>query len=200
MKQALEDLPENFRLPVLLADVEGFSYQEIAEMLDIPIGTVMSRLHRGRKAMQKALFEYADARLAGLRRARTGGTPRNRRADCNETLRELEAFLDGELSDEDAGRAIRAHLEGCPDCLQAFDFHAELKAVIATKCRRTSCRPACWHASSAASEDRRRRPHRLSAQSVTSTACSPPRSGTGGSASSFSPCPCWPCSGWSPAT
>ena len=51
---------------MLLADVEGFSYKEIAEMLDIPIGTVMSRLHRGRKAMQKALFEYADARgLAG---------------------------------------------------------------------------------------------------------------------------------------
>ena len=59
VKQALEDLPENFRLPVLLADVEGFSYKEIAEMLDIPIGTVMSRLHRGRKAMQKALFDYA---------------------------------------------------------------------------------------------------------------------------------------------
>jgi RNA polymerase sigma-70 factor (ECF subfamily) len=62
VKQALEALPENFRLPVLLADVEGFAYKEIAEMLDIPIGTVMSRLHRGRKAMQKALYDYAHAR------------------------------------------------------------------------------------------------------------------------------------------
>ena len=62
VKQALEDLPENFRLPVLLADVEGFAYKEIAEMLDIPIGTVMSRLHRGRKAMQRALYDYAEAR------------------------------------------------------------------------------------------------------------------------------------------
>ena len=62
VKQALEDLPENFRLPVLLADVEGFSYKEIAEMLEIPIGTVMSRLHRGRKAMQKALYEFAEQR------------------------------------------------------------------------------------------------------------------------------------------
>jgi RNA polymerase sigma-70 factor, ECF subfamily len=62
VKQALEDLPEVFRLPVLLADVEDFSYKEIAEILDIPIGTVMSRLHRGRKAMQKALFDYAQAR------------------------------------------------------------------------------------------------------------------------------------------
>jgi RNA polymerase sigma-70 factor (ECF subfamily) len=68
VKQALEDLPENFRLPVLLADVEGFSYKEIAEILDIPIGTVMSRLHRGRKSMQRALFEFAHARgLAGTR-------------------------------------------------------------------------------------------------------------------------------------
>ena len=62
VKQALEDLPDNFRLPVLLADVEGFAYKEIAEMLDIPIGTVMSRLHRGRKAMQRALYEFAVAR------------------------------------------------------------------------------------------------------------------------------------------
>ena len=72
VKQALEDLPENFRLPVLLADVEGFSYREIAEMLDIPIGTVMSRLHRGRKAMQKALYDYAHAR--GLATAATDPT------------------------------------------------------------------------------------------------------------------------------
>ena len=62
IRQALEDLPENFRLPVLLADVDGFSYKEIAEMLEIPVGTVMSRLHRGRKAMQRALFSYAEAR------------------------------------------------------------------------------------------------------------------------------------------
>jgi RNA polymerase sigma-70 factor (ECF subfamily) len=59
VKAALEDLPEQFRLPVLLADVEDFSYKEIAEILDIPMGTVMSRLHRGRKAMQKALADFA---------------------------------------------------------------------------------------------------------------------------------------------
>ena len=61
VKEALEGLPDIFRLPVILADVEGFAYKEIAEMLDIPIGTVMSRLHRGRKAMQRALYEYAEA-------------------------------------------------------------------------------------------------------------------------------------------
>lgn len=62
VKEALDDLPENFRIPVLLADVDGFSYKEIAEMLDIPIGTVMSRLHRGRKALQKRLYSYAKTR------------------------------------------------------------------------------------------------------------------------------------------
>jgi RNA polymerase sigma-70 factor (ECF subfamily) len=69
VKQALESLPEHFRMPVLLADVEGFSYKEIAEILDIPIGTVMSRLHRGRKALQKKLWNLAEQR--GL----TGQTP-----------------------------------------------------------------------------------------------------------------------------
>jgi RNA polymerase sigma-70 factor, ECF subfamily len=59
VKNAMESLPEQFRMAVYLADVEGFSYKEIAEILDVPIGTVMSRLHRGRKAMQKTLFEYA---------------------------------------------------------------------------------------------------------------------------------------------
>ena len=62
VKRALEDLPESFLLPVLLADVQDFSYQEIATMLDIPIGTVMSRLHRGRKALQKALVQFAEER------------------------------------------------------------------------------------------------------------------------------------------
>ncbi len=62
VKAALESLPENFRLPVLLADVEGFSYKEIADIMDTPIGTVMSRLHRGRKALEKALWETARGR------------------------------------------------------------------------------------------------------------------------------------------
>ena len=62
VKAAIDALPESFRLPVLMADVEGFHYKEIAEILDVPIGTVMSRLHRGRKALQKSLWEFAAAR------------------------------------------------------------------------------------------------------------------------------------------
>jgi RNA polymerase sigma-70 factor (ECF subfamily) len=62
VKAALESIPENFRMAVLLADVEGFSYKEIAEITDVPIGTVMSRLHRGRKALEKALYGVAKER------------------------------------------------------------------------------------------------------------------------------------------
>src|SRR5437588_6990786 len=69
VKDALEALPEKFRTTLLL-DVEGFSYKEIAEMLDIPIGTVMSRLHRGRKFLQKRLYDLARERgIAALRTA-----------------------------------------------------------------------------------------------------------------------------------
>src|SRR6185369_6098453 len=62
VKGALESLPEQFRMAVLMADVEGFSYKEIAEILEVPIGTVMSRLHRGRKALQKRLYDFAAER------------------------------------------------------------------------------------------------------------------------------------------
>jgi RNA polymerase sigma-70 factor (ECF subfamily) len=62
VKDALAALPDDFRMAVYLADVEGFSYKEIAEIMGTPIGTVMSRLHRGRKALQKALWSYAAER------------------------------------------------------------------------------------------------------------------------------------------
>jgi RNA polymerase sigma-70 factor, ECF subfamily len=62
VQEALQSLPEQFRVAVLLADVEGFSYKEIAEITDVPIGTVMSRLHRGRKALEKRLWDVVRER------------------------------------------------------------------------------------------------------------------------------------------
>jgi RNA polymerase sigma-70 factor (ECF subfamily) len=70
VKDALESLPESFRMAVLLADVEGFSYREIADITGVPIGTVMSRLHRGRRALQKALLDF------GLERGLVAAQPR----------------------------------------------------------------------------------------------------------------------------
>ena len=59
IKRALQEIPEEFRIVVYLADVEGFSYKEIADIVEIPAGTVMSRLHRGRKLLREKLADYA---------------------------------------------------------------------------------------------------------------------------------------------
>ena len=59
VQQAIEELPHDYRMVVLLADLEGFAYKEIADILEIPVGTVMSRLYRGRRLLEEALLKYA---------------------------------------------------------------------------------------------------------------------------------------------
>ena len=59
VKKAIDELPDDFRIVVVLSFIEGFSYQEIAEIADLQLGTVKSRLHRGRKLLQKELLDYA---------------------------------------------------------------------------------------------------------------------------------------------
>ena len=79
VQHAIEELPHDYRMVVLLADLEGFSYKEIADILEIPVGTVMSRLYRGRRLLEDALLKYA--RDHGY--IREGGEPakmRSRRA------------------------------------------------------------------------------------------------------------------------
>ena len=71
--QALNDLPLNFRMPIILADIEGLSYKEIAQALNIPIGTVMSRISRARRHLQRSLWSYARDRgyISGENAAQT---------------------------------------------------------------------------------------------------------------------------------
>jgi RNA polymerase sigma-70 factor (ECF subfamily) len=75
VQRALDELPPDYRMAVLLADIEGFSYREVAEILEIPVGTVMSRLYRGRKLLEEVMLAYAHRR--GYLRA--GEQPARRR-------------------------------------------------------------------------------------------------------------------------
>ncbi|WP_425432066.1 sigma-70 family RNA polymerase sigma factor [Kocuria massiliensis] len=72
VKNALQNLPEDFRMAVYYSDVEGFAYKEIAEILDIPIGTVMSRLHRGRRMLRGQLADYASELGFSTEKAKSG--------------------------------------------------------------------------------------------------------------------------------
>ncbi len=82
VKDALQAIPEDFRMAVYFADVEGFSYQEIADIMKTPVGTVMSRLHRGRRMLRDLLSEYANERginTSGTRAAQPLTTGRSKK-------------------------------------------------------------------------------------------------------------------------
>jgi len=74
IKKAIEELPEEFRMAVILSDVQNFAYQEIADILDIPIGTVRSRIFRGRRLLQKVLWQQAIAAGIVPEQPSTGAT------------------------------------------------------------------------------------------------------------------------------
>lgn len=83
VRRALDELPAEFRLAVILCDVEEFSYEEIADIMQCPIGTVMSRLHRGRKLLQRALYSHAVSLGIVKGEENVGAAKENAPADLN---------------------------------------------------------------------------------------------------------------------
>jgi RNA polymerase sigma-70 factor (ECF subfamily) len=91
LDRALEELPEDFRVVVVLADLQGFSYKEVSEMVECPIGTVMSRLHRGRRLLQKQLVDHAVAAGVVTRDDPRAGADGSRLADLAAYRGKLES-------------------------------------------------------------------------------------------------------------
>ena len=120
---ALADVPHDFRDVVVLVDIGDFSYADAAQILDIPIGTVMSRLHRGRRLLKAA--------------TRRGGS--RERRDCDKCEELLQGYLDRELYGR-RGRARPRRTSTCDYCRRRYRFEESLRMYVrttaASACRR----------------------------------------------------------------
>ena len=140
LRKALDDLPDVFREIVTLVDLEEFSYAEAADVLDVPVGTVRSRLFRARRRMQSDLM--AQAIDMGLATAEPDDCdpvkdPPSMRPDCERVVRALWDIVDGEVAPEHATK-LRHHLDECSYCRAHEDFERRLAREIAA----LRCEPA----------------------------------------------------------
>ncbi len=133
--EALALLPESFEVVCTLYFMEDFSYQEIAEVLSVPVGTVRSRLHRGRKMLQKSLWHVAvDAGIVNSNSGDERMVRERRRFTCEEAFRRLDDYLDGELSGP-ALELVVEHLELCDMCAREFNFEGSVLEGVRSKLR-----------------------------------------------------------------
>jgi hypothetical protein len=119
VKRALDTLPHDYKMVVLLADIEGFSYKEIAEILDCPVGTVMSRLYRGRKMLERTLLEYA--KKYGYIRTGEPAKMRSRKDELKTPTKKKPAGSDEE-TDSAAGPEDEDELALLTSDPEEFDF------------------------------------------------------------------------------
>jgi len=146
VKSALQSIPEEFRLAVYFADVEGFAYKEISDIMNTPIGTVMSRLHRGRKMLRDLLADYAAERgiSAGGEEKAVGAAASKKTGekemscqglgDCDDArMQRIYEYLDGALTREDIVE-IKVHLENCPECTEQYDLECVIRTVVKRSC------------------------------------------------------------------
>ncbi len=128
--QAIRDLPVIFREPLLLVDLEGFSYHEAAEILGVLTGTVMSRLHRARRRLARALGGSSPAsREHRTPRRRRPGPHARRVITCGEACRYLHAYVDGVLDASDS-RRVDEHLATCRGCCDRLEFVRRQRALL----------------------------------------------------------------------
>ena len=120
--QALSAVPHDFRDVVVLVDIGDFSYQDAAQILDIPIGTVMSRLHRGRRILKKELAGTRD----GGRSAMTSLPVED---PCDKCEQMLQPYLDRELTETERFEAEQ-HLDSCAYCRARYRFEEKLRMFV----------------------------------------------------------------------
>jgi len=125
---SLKALPPQFREVFALAGLEGFSYREISEIVGIPEGTVMSRLHRARHQLQRALWDYC-VRTGQCRVPAAAPKLPPQPWECHEACRQIYGYLDRTL-DAAALAAIDRHLQVCHHCCTRFQFQRRLAATV----------------------------------------------------------------------
>jgi RNA polymerase sigma-70 factor (ECF subfamily) len=142
VQHAIRQLPVDYQEAAALYYSDELPYQEIAEILDVPIGTVRSRLHRARKLLQKLLWREAVDAGVVLPPRRVVVPPRGLdRAACEVAFTRLDNYLDRELSTIEMD-LVRAHLEVCALCTSEFAFEANLIDSVRDKLRRIDVPPS----------------------------------------------------------
>ena len=132
MKAAFDRLPEHFRTLVLLVDVEGLTYREAAEALNVPIGTVMSRLNRGRGLLRLELARHVP-RIVNRSAKRNGPVCTAEGAvvnlDCQQVREVMDSYLSEELSVE-TNHGVLRHMAECRDCAAELKRRQRLRALL----------------------------------------------------------------------